>query len=93
MIQTLTGSKPKLHADILLKHGYLTLRNQFLIRIMLKINSGDVPDCISSLFKTNNSASDHNTGANTHLYKQKSNCAAMYKTFPYQRIYIWNIDV
>ena len=59
--------------------------------IMFKINSGGVPDCINMLFVTNSSVHDHNTRANKHLYKRKGKCEAIYRTFSYQGIYIWNL--
>ena len=58
---------------------------------MFKIHSGGVPDCISQLFMTNNYGDDDNTRANKHLHKCKGKCEAIYRTFPYQGIYIWNL--
>ena len=95
IIRILTNSKPKSHTDILFQQMDI-LPFEKLVKhrtgiMMFKIHSGSVPDCISMLFVTNNSVHDHNTRANKHLHKRKGKCEAIYRTFSYQGIYIWNL--
>ena len=47
--------------------------------MMIKTYLCDVPECVSTLFTTNN-VHDHNTTANKDLYKRKSKHEAIYRT-------------
>ena len=95
IIRILTNSKSNAHTDTLFKQldilPFEKLVNHRIGILMYTINSGCLPQCLNSLFTTNNSIHDHYTRANNHLRNRKGKSESIYSTFSYQGIYIWNV--
>ena len=63
---------------------------QIISLLMYKYSIGEVPSPISLLFRTNITYHEHNTRRDSCLHTPIGRSEAIYQTFSYRGVHIWN---